>query len=335
MPLPAQRLARAADTAMDRLVVPGYTRIGHAVRRRLPHWPADPAPDALAGRHVVVTGATSGLGEATARGASGLGAHIHLVVRDTDKGKRVAAALPVPGRATVWHCDVADLDSVRVFTNALLAQVPRLDGLVHNAGALPPARTESPQGHELTMALHVLGPVAMTDALLQVLSPDAPVIFVTSGGMYAQRLRADDPDYHQRPYSGTTAYARSKRAQVELLPLLQRRWAGDGGRGPSVHAAHPGWADSPGLTSSLPRFARATAPILRTPETGADTVVWLLARPGQAGGQLWHDRRPRPTHLVSRTRGQRADAARLWRWVVGATGLAAPQPEAPQPEAGS
>ncbi|USQ80665.1 SDR family NAD(P)-dependent oxidoreductase [Ornithinimicrobium faecis] len=321
MPLLTQRLARAADTAMDRLVVLGYTRIGHAVRRRLPHWPADPAPDALAGRHVAVTGATSGLGEATARGASDLGAHVHLVVRDTDKGERVAAALPAPGRVTVWHCDGGDLDSVRAFTNALLAQVPRLDGLVHNAGALPATRTESPQGHELTMALHVLGPVAMTEALRPVLSAGAPVIFVTSGGMYAQRLRADDPDYHQQPYSGATAYARSKRAQVELLPLLQRRWVAEGESGPSVHAAHPGWADSPGLTSSLPRFARVTAPILRSPEAGADTVLWLLARPGQPGGQLWHDRRPRPTHVVSRTRVERAEAARLWRWVVGATGL--------------
>lgn len=327
MPLLTQRLSRAADTAMDRLVVLGYTRIGHAVRRRLPGWPADPAPGALAGRHVAITGATSGLGEATARGLQDLGAHVHLVVRDTDKGERVAAALPAPEKVTVWRCDVADLDSVRAFTTALLAQVPRLDGLVHNAGALPAARTESPQGHELTMALHVLGPVAMTDALLPVLSPGAPVILVTSGGMYAQRLRADDPDYHQQPYSGSTAYARSKRAQVELLPLLQRRWAGDGGHGPSVHAAHPGWADSPGLTSSLPRFARVTAPILRSPEAGADTVVWLLARPGQHGGQLWHDRRPRPTHLVRRTRVERAEAARLWRWVIKATGVEAAQPE--------
>lgn len=326
MPQLTERLARAADTAMDRLVAPGYTRIGHAVRRRLPGWPDDPAPGALTGRHVAVTGATSGLGEATARAVQDLGAHVHLVVRDTDKGEAVAAALTAPGRATVWRCDVADLDSVRAFTAALLAQVPRLDGLVHNAGALPAMRTESPQGHELTMALHVLGPVAMTEALLPVLTARAPVIFVTSGGMYAQRLRADDPDYHQQPYSGTTAYARSKRAQVELLPLLQRRWAGRGPGGPCVHAAHPGWADSPGLTASLPGFSRLTAPLLRSPEAGADTVVWLLTRPGHRGGQLWHDRRPRPTHLVRRTRTAPEEAARLWRWVAAAAGLSGTGP---------
>ncbi|WP_109471698.1 SDR family NAD(P)-dependent oxidoreductase [Ornithinimicrobium cavernae] len=317
----AHHVGSMVDTALDRLVAPGYTRVGHAVRRRLPGWPDDPDPGALVGRQVAVTGATSGLGAATARGALALGAHVHLVVRDTAKGERVVTDLGAPGRTTVWHCDVADLESVRTFTTAFRAEVNTLDGLVHNAGALPPTRTESAQGHELTMALHVLGPVAMTEALLPVLSDGAPVLLITSGGMYGQRLRADDPDYHHGPYSGTTAYARSKRAQVELLPLMRRRWARSGGRGPTVHAAHPGWASSPGLSAALPGFARATAPLLRTPEAGADTGLWLLTRPGQGGGQLWHDRRPRPTHLWRGTRTGPDEAARLWRWVLGAAGL--------------
>ncbi|WP_114905615.1 SDR family NAD(P)-dependent oxidoreductase [Ornithinimicrobium murale] len=317
---PARHVGSIVDTALDRLVVPGYTRVGHAVRRRLPGWPRDPDPDALVGRHVAVTGATSGLGAATAQGALLLGAHVHLVVRDTAKGEQVAAGLGAPGRTTVWHCDVADLDSVRAFTTAFRAEVPRLDGLAHNAGALPATRTESAQGHELTMALHVLGPVAMTEALLPVLSGGAPVVLVTSGGMYGQRLRADDPDYHQGSYSGTAAYARSKRAQVELLPLLRRRWAGSD-PGPVVHAVHPGWASSPGLSAALPGFTRLTTPLLRTPEAGADTTVWLLTRPGLQGGRLWHDRRPRPTHLVRATRSGPDEAAELWAWVLGAAGL--------------
>lgn len=322
MPSLAQRAGSAVDTAMDRLIGPGYTRIGHAVRRRLPGWPDDPAAGALAGRHIAVTGATSGLGEATARGALELGAHVHLVVRDVAKGECVAARLGTAERTSVWFCDVGDLGSVRSFAAALRGSVSRLDGLVHNAGALPARRTESPQGHELTMALHVLGPVAMTEALLPVLSDGAPVILVTSGGMYGQRLRADDPDYHEAPYTGTAAYARSKRAQVELLPFLQRRWTAPGGTGPRVHATHPGWARSPGLTASLPRFARLTGPLLRTPEAGADTTTWLLAQPGKRGGQLWHDRRPRPTHLTTRTRTTPDEAARMFQWVLHASGVA-------------
>ena len=115
---------------------------------------------------------------------------------------------------------------------------------------------------------------------------------VTSGGMYGQRLRADDPEYLQGDYSPTTAYARSKRAQVELLPVLDQRW---GGSGISVHATHPGWADTPGVVDSLPTFHRVTGPLLRDAEGGADTTVWLAAtEPVPTGGRLWHDRRPRP-----------------------------------------
>lgn len=310
---------RAVDTVLDRLVAPGYTRVGYAVRAHLPGWPPDPAAGALSGRHVAVTGATSGLGRATLQGALALGAHVHLVVRDVAKGEQAVAELGAQGRTSVWRCDVGDLDSVRRFTRELRSRVPRLDGIVHNAGALPATRTESAQGHELTMALHVLGPVAMTEDLLSVLSAGAPVILVTSGGMYAQRLRADDPDFHQGSYSGTAAYARSKRAQVDLLPLLQRRW--HQAAGVQVHATHPGWADSPGLSASLPGFARVTRPALRTPEQGADTAIWLLARPGTRGGQLWHDRRPRPTHLLPRTRASTPEKARMFGWVLEASGV--------------
>lgn len=122
----------------------------------------------------------------------------------------------------------------------------RIDVLVHNAGAMPPERTESAQGHEMTMALHVLGPVLMTELLAERLR-GGRVVLVTSGGMYTQRLREDDPEYVEGDYSPTTAYARSKRAQVELLPVLQQRWAP---RGIEVHATHPGWADTPASSSS-------------------------------------------------------------------------------------
>ena len=82
-------LASLLDTVLDRTVVPGYTRLGPAVRRHLPTWPADPEPDALAGARALVTGASSGLGIATVEGLAALGAEVVLVVRDTDKAARV------------------------------------------------------------------------------------------------------------------------------------------------------------------------------------------------------------------------------------------------------
>jgi NAD(P)-dependent dehydrogenase (short-subunit alcohol dehydrogenase family) len=315
-------IGRLVDTVLDRTVAPGYSRLGLAVRRRLPGWPADPEPGALPGRAVLVTGATSGLGTATAAGVVGLGGHAHLVVRDTAKAEQVRADLEAahPGaQVTVWRCDVADLDDVRRFARELLAAEVVLDAVVHNAGAMPPERTTSPQGHELTMALHVLGPVAMTEALLPALAPGCRVVLVTSGGMYAQPLRDDDPEYLKGEYTPTAAYARSKRAQVELLPLLQERW---GARGVQVHATHPGWADTPGVQDSLPTFRRVTGPILRDAEGGADTTVWLVAtQPAPEAPALWHDRRPRPVSLLPRTRTSEEQRQRIWDWTRVAAGL--------------
>ena len=302
------------DTVLDRSILPGYSRIGLAVRRRLPSWPADPRPAALAGYDAVVTGASSGLGVATAEGLARLGARTHLVVRDAARGERVADRIraDVAGaELRVWRCDVADLDDVGDLAPRLAAEAGPVRAVVHNAGAMPPRRTVSPQGHELTMALHLLGPALLTDLLRPALEGhDARVVFVTSGGMYAQGLRDDDPEYLSGEYSPTTAYARSKRAQVELLPRFAERWPGV-----HVYATHPGWADTPGVRDSLPTFRRLTAPILRDAEGGADTTVWLAGtEPAPPGGGLWHDRGERPTHLRAATRPAPGQVDRMWAW---------------------
>ena len=311
-------LATGVDTALDRLVVPGFSSIGYAVRRRLPTWPADPAVGALAGREVLVTGASSGLGTETAAQLGALGAHVHLVVRDRGKGDEVAAQLTSP--TTVWRCDVADLDSVRALAGQMLGAGVQLTGLVHNAGALPPERQESPQGHELTMALHVLGPVLMTELLRPALVEGARVVFVTSGGMYTQPLPLADPEYREGTYAGATAYARSKRTQVELLPGLDRRWSVQGA---AAYATHPGWAATPGVSQSLPGFERVTRPILRDPAAGADTTSWLLGiQPRPPGGGLWHDRRRRPTSVLPRTRTSPEEREQIWAWVAAQLDLA-------------
>ena len=315
-------LGTVADVVLDRTIAPGYLRTGLALRRRLPGWPADPAPHALQGRVALVTGASSGLGIATVEGLARLGAAVQLVVRDVDKGERVAAELRtrVPNaQLEVRRCDLADLDDVRRFAAETTAE--RIDVLVHNAGLMPPERTESPQGHELTMAVHVLGPVLLTEPRRPRLAAaeSARVVLATSVGMYAQMLRADDPEYLDGDYSPTTAYARSKRAQVDLLPLLAARWSGD----LTVHATHPGWADTPGVVDSLPRFHRITGPLLRTAEEGADTTVWLAATsPAPESGHLWHDRRVRPTVLVPGTRANEESVRSVYTWVLSQVDVA-------------
>lgn len=317
-------LTRAVDTVMDRSLVLGYTTIGLAVRRALPGWPADPLPRSLEGRHVLVTGASSGLGAATVDGLAGLGAVVHMLVRDEAKGAGVADRIRAahPGaELRLWRCDVADLDDVRRFATALAAEVPDLHAVVHNAGVMPPERTESPQGFELSMAVHLVGPVVMTEALRGSLAAGSGgrVVLVSSGGMYAQSLRADDPGYTTGDYSPTTSYARSKRWQVEMAPVLADRWAADG---ISIATMHPGWADTPGVRDSLPAFRRITRPVLRDDAQGADTSVWLTAvEPSPPTGRFWHDRVERATHLLPTTRASERDRVRAWAWLREAAGL--------------
>ncbi|ANZ42390.1 dehydrogenase [Lentzea guizhouensis] len=308
---------------MDRLVVPGYSRWGFRLRRR--SWPADdPEPGVLRGGLAVVTGAGSGLGKATALGLARLGCAVVLAVRD-EAGSRAARdeiVASVPGAVVfVRYCDVSSFASVRRFASELLTEFERIDVLVHNAGTLPARRTTSDDGHELTFATHVLGPLLLTDLLRSLLaaSPDARVVFVSSGGMYTQRLRADDPEYRDGEYRGATAYARTKRMQVALVPLLARRYAAEG---IGVHAMHPGWADTPGAAGSLPGFHRLTRPLLRTAEQGADTAVWLAATtPAPRTGRFWHDRRERPTHYLPGTGDEHADVVAFWACCTNAAGL--------------
>lgn len=314
------------DRFLDRTVVLGYSRIGYAIRRRA--WdPHDLAPQTLRGKTALVTGAGSGLGEATALGLARLGAHVHLVVRSRERAepavKRIRETLEresIIADLSIDVCDVSDPDSIESYAAQWVGQRQHegaIDILVHNAGVMPPKRTESVNGHELTVATHVLGPILLTERLLPVLANSdggARVIFVASGGMYTQRLVLEDPEYVLSDYSPTVAYARSKRMQVELVPVLNARWRN---HGVSVHGMHPGWADTPGVEQSLPAFRRLTQVILRSTEAGADTAVWLAAtRATPRPGGFWNDRKERPTSYRSSTRPAADDVEKLWRWVA-------------------
>ncbi|WP_033199624.1 MULTISPECIES: SDR family NAD(P)-dependent oxidoreductase [unclassified Pseudonocardia] len=303
------------DTVLDRTLVPGYSRIGHLIRRRT--WSggrADPPRGALAGRTALVTGAGGGLGEAMATGLVRLGATVHLLVRSPDKGRaaqdRIVAAVPglSRDRLPVQVCDLGELADVRAFATRFATEVEALDLLVHNAGLLPKERSETSEGNELTLAVHVLGPLLLTRLLADTLATgaersgtDSRVVVVSSGGMYAQPLRDDDLQFTRGDYGGTAAYARTKRMQVVLTGQLADEL---GPRGITVHAMHPGWARTPGVTGSLPLFDAVVGPVLRTPAQGADTVVWLAAAPSSeiGTGRFWHDRAARPVHYLGRTR---------------------------------
>ena len=106
-------------------------------------------------------------------------------------------------------------------------------------------------------------------------------------------------------YTGTAAYARTKRGQVILTEI----WADNhADRQITVSAMHPGWSDTPGVVDSLPTFSKVIGPLLRTPEQGADTTVWLSATDEQIpSGKFWLDRTPRITHMTDKTKERPED----------------------------
>ena len=320
------------DAALELSVIGSFSSIGYEVRRHMYAW-TDPPAGALDGRTVLITGPTSGLGQAATRVFAGLGARLVLVGRDQDKLASARADLMArspAARVTTVVADMSSLASVSAAAEAIRASEPRLDVVIDNAGAIHDRRIVTVDGLEATFATMVVGPFRLVGQLLPLLrgGHDARVIAVTSGGMYAQRLDLDDLGYQRGVFDGTRAYARAKRAQVSLVREWARRLGPPGAHMPTVNAVHPGWASTPGLAASLPRFARIMGPILRTPAAGIDTLVWLATAEvgGQIGGLLYHDRRPRPFDRIPTTRLSADDRRRLWDLVVAAAGIEDPLP---------
>jgi NAD(P)-dependent dehydrogenase (short-subunit alcohol dehydrogenase family) len=294
-------LARAVDALLEVAVVPSFSKIGPAVRRRTSGWTAPP-PGVLAGRTLVVTGATSGLGAQIAREVVALGASVVAVGRSQERGLALADELP---RTRFVAVDLAELDEVRALAEELAAGPP-LHALVHNAGALLAERRTSSSGLEATWASMVVAPHLLTRRLADHVDR---AIWMSSGGMYLQALDLDDWSWSQRRWDGTRAYAQAKRAQVDLVAH-----ATELGLAPLQVAMHPGWAATPGVDDALPGFATAMGPLLRSPADGADTAVWLAAteRSDLEAGAFYLDRRPRSTVRWPGTATSPADRQRLW-----------------------
>jgi dehydrogenase/reductase SDR family protein 12 len=320
-------LARTVDRLLEASVVGSFGASGSALRRRLGRW--DALSDAGSGRRVLVTGANRGLGFATARALLARGAHVILTARDMERATATVRVLAdeaggdARARLTPMALELGALASVRALAELLDAEAP-IDVVVHNAGAMFPTRQLSSDGLELTYQVHVVAPFLLTALLLPTLStrPDGRVVTVSSGGMYTERLvvrRIDSP----RGYRPSVAYARAKRAQVELGREWHRRVGSRSGT--AFHVMHPGWSRTPGLETSLPRFTRLAAPLLRRPDDAVDTITFLsLAardRPEQDGGHFWHDRSPRTTDRLRRTRCTQEDRDELWDRVITDAGI--------------
>ena len=301
------------DTLYEWSVVGSYTRIGY--RHRAEQFdPGDLRPN-MSDRVFVVTGANSGIGLATTRQLAALGARVVMACRSFDRAIKAIESIrkEIPdAKLQLMPVDVSELGSVHGFCDWLSGHFDAIDGLIHNAGVLVHEHKNTSDGHELTLATHLLGPWLMTNRLLPLLkqSDSGRIVYVTSGGMYTQRLNLEFLLNGPERFDGVRLYAQAKRAQViiceELTKILKDTRV-------TINSMHPGWTDTPGVENALPGFYKLMAPILRSPDEGADTATWLASsqQVQSESGKLFLDRQPRRTHVFPWTRETQTDRADL------------------------
>ena len=269
----------------------------------------------IANKLCVVTGATSGIGRATALGLAALGARLVLVAREPSRADAVVERIKTlaPGASvSVVITDLGVQSDVRRAAREILAAHEHIDVLINNAGAINSTRMLTADGRERTFAVNHLAIHLLTTLLLERLIASAParIINVSSHAHKRTRMRFDDLEGAKR-YNGWEAYCQSKLANVLFTTALARRLVG---QGVTVNCLHPGVVasrfagETSGPVNWFFRFARA---FLRTEEEGAATTLELATSPALEGitGRYFANRVEAKT---SRAAHSREDAERLW-----------------------
>jgi NAD(P)-dependent dehydrogenase (short-subunit alcohol dehydrogenase family) len=261
----------------------------------------------MAGRIVLVTGATSGIGLETARGLAARGAHVVLGVRDAARGEDVARRIAAEGgTAEVLPLDLDSFASVRSAAERFAAGHERLDVLVNNAGTALRKREISSDGHERTWQTNYLAQVLLTRLLLPLLRRGSKprIVNVGSDAHRTGRIDWDDLELARR-YNGYRAYANTKVALALFTRELARREPGI-----AVNVVHPG-AIATRIWRSVGWLQWLMDRILPGPPRGAAPVVRLASDPALDGVTGRYFSRFREATLSASARND-ADAARLW-----------------------
>ncbi len=270
----------------------------------------------MAGRTVLVTGGTGGIGGATALGLAMMGARVAITGRDRGRTEDAAGDIRAAagGQVDAFAADLSSQSQVRRLAGEVLQRLPRIDVLVNNAGGYWDTRHVTADGLERTFAVNHLAPFLLTGLLLERLKQSAPARVVTVSSNVQARGRIDFDDLQgERSYSGARAYSQSKLANVLFTYELARRLAGTS---VTANALHPGvvrtslGAEDPGVVQRL--FVPFTRPLMKDPARGAATSIHLASAPGleQVTGRYFAGSKPRRS---SKRSYDEAAAARLWQ----------------------
>jgi len=271
----------------------------------------------MAGKVVLITGGTGGIGKATAIGLAAIGARVGITGRDLARAEQAAADIRSASENPAVDAFAADMTSqaeVRRLAATVLDAYPRLHVLVNNVGGFWAHRHPTADGLERTFALNHLAPFLLTNLLLDRLKASAParVVTVSSGAQSMGRIDFDDLQGALN-YSGQRAYNQSKLANIMFTNELARRLDGAGVTATSVHPGvvrtNFGAEDQAWFFTIISRVVR---PLLKTPAQGAQTPIYLASSPDMDGisGQFFVNRKPKTPNKVAYDTDM---TARLWR----------------------
>src|SRR6266542_6620541 len=238
-----------------------------------------------AGKQVLLTGATDGIGLAGAEALAARGAKLAIVARDDAKASRAVARIEAAGGGgvDVLMADLSSQASVRRLAGQVLDRYPRLDVLVNNAGAGNSTRQVTEDGIELTWAVNHLAPFLLTNLLLERLRESAPARIVTTSSDAHSGMRIPFDDLNaERGYGGFRRYGETKLANILFTAELGHRLQGTG---VTATCYHPGFVASSFNKNNGWRMRLAMTlarPFARSVSKGADTLVWLVASPESA-----------------------------------------------------
>jgi NAD(P)-dependent dehydrogenase (short-subunit alcohol dehydrogenase family) len=276
----------------------------------------------MQGKTIVITGATSGIGEVAAIHLAEQGARIVFTARDPARARDTLAKLRKANPDADHALHMADLSLLSEMkrVGGELAREPQIDVLVNNAGALFNKRQETADGLEITFALNHMAYFVITNLLLKKLRAGARIVTVASNAHRGAKLNFDDLQ-SRRSYVGFPVYSRSKLCNILFNRELARRITGSG---VTANALHPGFVatrfgdNSGGLMRTVLKVAKPIGAI--SPQEGAQTIIYLASSPQVAGvsGVYFYESKPATPTAEARND---EDAKKLWEISAQIAGL--------------